>query len=157
MDGAPPPGAPYGAGSSPGPGNRESRRFLVLAAIVIVIVSFLALAYKPNLGGPDTPAGGAAQRLVTDMYGREVRVPAEIKRLVADKTVRMRTDVSLDDLRTHACVQRAERSNDHTVVYTDAPERLLEDLFRDGHAVRDLSVVDTELEAAFVSLTRTWA
>jgi ABC-2 type transport system ATP-binding protein len=100
-------------------------------------------------------ADAVARRIVVIHQGRVIAegTPREIKRIVADKTVRLVTDAPLEEIRAHASVQRAERSNAHTVVFTDAPERLLQDLFRDGRSVRDLSVVDTDLEAAFVSLT----
>jgi ABC-2 type transport system ATP-binding protein len=104
-------------------------------------------------------ADAVAGRIVVIHEGRVIAegAPRDIKRLVADKTVRMRTSATLEDVRARAEVQRAEQPNGHTVVYTDAPERLLESLFRDGHEVGDLTVTETELEAAFVSLTRTVA
>jgi ABC-2 type transport system ATP-binding protein len=102
-------------------------------------------------------ADAVAGRIVVIHEGRVIAegAPRDIKRIVADKTVRMRTDATLAELRARAEVQRAEQANGHTVVYTDAPERLLESLFREGREVRELTVTDTELEAAFVSLTRT--
>jgi len=74
------PGPPAVKSAATGQGNSESRRFLALAAVVIVIVSALALAYRPNL---DVPGTVADHHLVTDMYGRTVRVPGEINHLVA--------------------------------------------------------------------------
>jgi hypothetical protein len=39
-------------------------------------------------------------------------------------------------------------------VYTSEPERLLRELFAQGAELRDLTVTDADLEAAFVALTR---
>jgi ABC-2 type transport system ATP-binding protein len=100
-----------------------------------------------------------ATRIVVIHEGRVLAegTPREIKRLVADKTVRLKTDAPIDELRAAPGVQHAERAdghtNNHTVVYTHEPEALLATLFSAGRRVEDLTVTDTDLEAAFVSLT----
>lgn len=101
-------------------------------------------------------ADDVATRIVVIHEGRVIAqgTPREIKRLVADKTVRLKTDAPFDALRTANGVQHAERSNGHVVVYTHEPEALLASLFAQGCSVEDLTVTDTDLEAAFVSLTR---
>ena len=100
-------------------------------------------------------ADAFATRIVVIHQGRVIAngTPREIKRLVADKTVRLRTDAPVADLRAADGVQHAELENGHAVIYTHEPEALLGRLFRDGRTVEDLTVTDTDLEAAFVSLT----
>jgi ABC-2 type transport system ATP-binding protein len=104
-------------------------------------------------------ADAVATRIVVIHEGRGIAegTPREIKRLVADKTVRLRTSVPPEQLSARADVQRAERDGAHLVVYTNEPEAVLADLFRTGAEVADLTVTDTELEAAFVTLTGTRA
>jgi ABC-2 type transport system ATP-binding protein len=121
----------------------QVRQFAALGKTILFSTHYLA------------EADAVAQRIVVIHEGRLIAqgAPREIKRLVADKTVRMRTDAPLEALRERPYVQRAEREDAQVVVYTDAPEQLLEELFREGRQVRELRVTDTELEAAFVSLT----
>ena len=100
-------------------------------------------------------ADAFATRIVVIHQGRVIAegTPREIKRLVADKTIRMKTDAPLDALRRGPGVQHVEAVQGHLRVYTNDPETLLAGLFRDGRRVEDLSVTETDLEAAFVSLT----
>lgn len=96
-----------------------------------------------------------ASRVVVLHQGQVLRsgTPAEIKSLVAAKTVRLKTELSATAASQYPGVERAERENGHLVVYSNTPEVFLERLFREGHAVTDLTVKDTDLEAAFVRLT----
>jgi ABC-2 type transport system ATP-binding protein len=100
-------------------------------------------------------ADAVARRIVVIHHGRVLAqgTPLEIKRLVADTTVRFASDITVERLKALPCVQGAVRDEAHVVVYTSEPEDLLRRLFEDGAAVADLSVRDTDLEAAFVSLT----
>jgi ABC-2 type transport system ATP-binding protein len=100
-------------------------------------------------------ADAVASRIVVIHEGRVIAEgsPREIKRVVAEKTARFKTEVPVEVLRGYAGVKRAETVEGHAVVYTNEPEGLLARLFREGHRVEDLTVTDTELEAAFVSLT----
>jgi ABC-2 type transport system ATP-binding protein len=100
-------------------------------------------------------ADAVARRVVVVDHGRVIAegTPREIKRLVADTTVRFHADVALEHLRALPHVQRAELEEGFVVIATNEPEALLARLFADGLAIRDLRVTDTDLEAAFVHLT----
>ena len=96
-----------------------------------------------------------ARRVVVLQAGRVIAQgsPAEIKRLVADTTVRFRSDVSVDWL---AALPEVERAHDHDglrVLMTNAPEALLSRLISAGVELRELRVIDTDLDDAFVHLT----
>ena len=100
-------------------------------------------------------ADQAASRIVVIHKGQVLGsgTPAEIKSLVAAKTVRLQTELSAEEATRYPGVERAERENGHLVVYSNAPEVFLQRLFLQGHKVSDLTVKDTDLEAAFVRLT----
>ncbi len=97
-----------------------------------------------------------ANRIVVIHQGRLLTQgsPQAIKRLVAAKTIRLKTDAPLEKVLRLPEVQRAEVQNGQLTVYSNQPEAVLKALFREGHEVRDLTVSDTDLEAAFVSLTK---
>lgn len=102
-------------------------------------------------------ADAVAQRLVVIDRGHVIAegTPSEVKRRVADRTVRFRADLPPAALTDRPYVQRFElEPGGLTAVYTSEPERLLRELFADGVALRDLTVTDADLEAAFVALTR---
>ena len=100
-------------------------------------------------------ADAFARRVVVLHQGRLIADggPAEIKRLVSNKVVRLKVDLSADEARRYPGVVRAEDQDEQLVVYSDQPEAFLESLFRAGHRVTDLTVEDTDLEDAFVQLT----
>ena len=100
-------------------------------------------------------ADAVARRVVVVDHGRVIAegTPREIKRLVADTTVRFHADVDLERMRALPGVQRADLEDGFVVIATNEPEALLRRLFADGVAVRDLRVTDSDLEAAFVHLT----
>ena len=102
-------------------------------------------------------ADAVAQRLVVIDRGHVIAegTPSEVKRRVADRTVRFRADVPVAALVARPYVQRVEpEPGGLTAVYTSEPERLLRELFAQGADLRDLTVTDADLEAAFVALTR---
>jgi ABC-2 type transport system ATP-binding protein len=102
-------------------------------------------------------ADAVARRLVVIDKGRIIAegTPSEVKRRVAHRTVRFRADVPASDLEGRPDVQRVEiEPGGLTAVYTSEPERLLRELFAQGTELRDLTVTDADLEAAFVALTR---
>lgn len=111
-------------------------------------------------------ADAFADRVVVIHRGRVLKdgPPAAIKALVAAKTVRLATNLPLGDVRRIDGVEHAEvePSSPGTVpaglkrlvIQSNAPERLLRELVSKGVALYDLTVVDTDLEAAFVRLTR---
>jgi ABC-2 type transport system ATP-binding protein len=107
-----------------------------------------------------------ADRVVVIHRGRVLQdgPPAAIKALVAAKTVRLATDLPLADVRRIDGVEHAQLDAEahgaapagleRLIVQSNAPERLLSELVSRGRALHDLTVVDTDLEAAFVRLTR---
>lgn len=100
-------------------------------------------------------ADAHADRVVVLHQGRVLHsgTPAQIKRLVAAKTVRLRTDAPLERLKALPGAQRLEQHDGHVLVYSNEPEAFLGELVRQGYSMSDLTVRDTDLEAAFVSLT----
>ena len=104
-----------------------------------------------------------AHRIVVINRGRVIvdGTPSAVKATVAAKTVRLHTDAPPEVLRQIAGVRRVDV--DHTgaghpgtsqlTIQTSEPERLLAQLFRDDQRVLDLTVLDTDLESAFVHLT----
>lgn len=102
-------------------------------------------------------ADAVARRLIVIDKGRVIAegTPSEVKRRVADRTVRFRSDLPASALEGRPAVQRVEiEPGGLTAVYTSEPERLLRELFAQGAELRDLTVTDADLEAAFVALTR---
>jgi len=102
-------------------------------------------------------ADAVARRLVVIDKGRIIAegTPSEVKRRVADRTVRFRADLPAADLAGRPAVQRVEvEPGGLMAIYTSEPERLLRELFAQGIELRDLTVTDADLEAAFVALTR---
>ncbi len=97
-----------------------------------------------------------ASRIVVIHQGRLLiqGSPREIKGRVAAKTLRLTTDAPLAKVEALPEVQRAETHNGQLALYSNHPEAVLKALFFGGYDVRDLSVTDTDLEAAFVSLTK---
>jgi ABC-2 type transport system ATP-binding protein len=107
-----------------------------------------------------------ADRVVVIHRGRVLQdgPPAAIKALVAAKTVRLATDLPLAEVRRIDGVEDAELDPDapgaaptgleRLVVQSNAPERFLSELLSKGRVLRDLTVTDTDLEAAFVRLTQ---
>jgi ABC-2 type transport system ATP-binding protein len=107
-----------------------------------------------------------ADRVVVIHRGRVLQdgPPAAIKALVAAKTVRLATDLPLAEVRGIDGVEHAEvdleapgaapAGLERLVVQSTAPERFLGELLARGRALHDLTVVDTDLEAAFLRLTR---
>ena len=100
-------------------------------------------------------ADALAQRIVVINRGRIVAegTPAEIKRLVPNTVVRLRTDLPLDEAQRLPGVQHVAADGQHLVVSTSEPEALLRALFRADRQVADLTVQGADLEAAFRALT----
>ncbi|MEO8827346.1 ABC transporter ATP-binding protein [Lapillicoccus sp.] len=111
-----------------------------------------------NLGETDD----VADRIVVIDHGRLVAddTPAGIKGLVADRTVHLTTDASreelaaMDGVKALDAVDGTQGESGSWVVQTRRPEHLLETLFSRGRTVTGLQVVETDLEAAFLHLTR---
>lgn len=102
-------------------------------------------------------ADAVARRLVVIDRGRIIAegTPSDVKRRVADRTVRFRTGLPASALATRPGVQRVDlEPGGLLAVYTSEPEGLLRELFAEGAELRDLTVTDADLEAAFVALTR---
>ena len=111
-------------------------------------------------------ADSFADRVVVIHQGRMLTdgPPAAIKALVAAKTVRLATDLALTEVQGIDGVEQADLDPngrggapvglERLVVQSSAPERFLSELVSRGAALQDLTVADTDLEAAFVRLTR---
>jgi ABC-2 type transport system ATP-binding protein len=111
-------------------------------------------------------ADAFADRVVVIHQGRVLtdRPPAAIKALVAAKTVRLATDLPLEQAQGIDGVEHAEvdpnrpggtpAGLERLVVQSSAPERFLSELLSAGRTLHDLTIVDTDLEAAFVRLPR---
>jgi len=97
----------------------------------------------------------AARRVVVLHAGRVIAqgTPTDIKRLVADTTVRFRSAAELSWLAELPEVERAEARDGRQLLLTNAPEALLARLFAAGVELRELRVSDTDLDEAFVHLT----
>ena len=101
-------------------------------------------------------ADALAERIVVIDRGEVVAEgsPAEIKARVGGKVIRFRSLALTDGLLSQLPdIQRIEREGDAFTLYSTQPEKALENLFRQGVVVRDLEVVGTGLEEAFVALT----
>jgi ABC-2 type transport system ATP-binding protein len=132
----------------------QVRGFAALGKTILFSTHYLAEA--------DSIAG----RVVVIHQGRVLSdgPPAAIKALVAAKTVRLATDLPLAEVQVIDGVEHAELDPngpvatpvglERLVVQSSAPERLLSELVSRGAALHDLTVVDTDLEAAFVRLTQ---
>lgn len=117
-----------------------------------------------NLGETDD----VADRIVVIDHGHLVAddTPAGIKGLVADRTVHLTTGASREELAAIDGVKAVNGVNGvdavagatgesgSWVVQTTRPEHLLETLFSRGRTITGLQVVETDLEAAFLHLTR---
>lgn len=101
-------------------------------------------------------ADDVASRIVVIHQGKILTSgsPQEIKRVVAAKTVRFKGSLTPQDMKGYAGVQHAEQENAHLNIYTNEPEAFLARLFAEGHTIDDLSVHDTDLESAFMTLTQ---
>lgn len=130
----------------------ESRRAFWLQVQGFAALGKTILFSTHYLEEADTYAG----RVVVLHQGQVLRsgTPAQIKQLVAAKTVRLQTDLSLEAAQKFPAVERVMQENSHLVVYSNQPERFLAELVKTGHSMSDLTIKDTDLEAAFVSLTK---
>jgi ABC-2 type transport system ATP-binding protein len=101
-------------------------------------------------------ADAIADRIVVIHQGQIIKdgSPHDIKRLVAAKTVKLKTDVWLEQAQSFPAVERATQDNGYLTIYSNEPEKFISELIRKGHTMTDLTVTDTDLEAAFVSLTQ---
>lgn len=100
-------------------------------------------------------ADAVAHRVVVIHQGRVLAdgSPREIKRLVAAKTVRMQSTLSVEEAVRYTGVERAEIDQGYLKIYTNQPEVFLRQVFQEDLTVNDLTVNDTDLETAFVGLT----
>jgi ABC-2 type transport system ATP-binding protein len=111
-----------------------------------------------NLGEADA----LADRIVVISHGRVVAdgTAEQIKSTVAGRTVTLVTDAPIDHLAGLPGVRHVEVAPGaapdavlpELVVHTSEPEALLRSLFLAGRLVRELSVIDADLETAFMHL-----
>lgn len=103
-------------------------------------------------------AQALADRVVLIAHGRIIAdgTPTEVTALTATKTIRLRTDAGADVLAALPGVQRVQADPDgdphRFVVHGPHPEAALRALFASAASVTDLTVVDADLESAFVDL-----
>jgi ABC-2 type transport system ATP-binding protein len=99
-------------------------------------------------------ADAIADRVVVIHQGQVIKSgsPHDIKRLVAAKTIKLKTDLWLERAQNFPAVERATQDNGYLTIYSNEPEKFISELIGKGHTMRDLTVTDTDLEAAFVSL-----
>ncbi|MGH3383166.1 MAG: ABC transporter ATP-binding protein [Nocardioidaceae bacterium] len=108
-------------------------------------------------------ADAVADRVLVIHRGRLIQdgPPAALKALVAARTIRVATDLPLDDLRAIAGVDQVAADVDRTApaglqyvtVRSSRPEEVVAQISIAGCRLHDLTVEDTDLEAAFVRLT----
>ncbi len=100
-------------------------------------------------------ADALASRIVVINQGRIVAegTPSEIKRLVPNTVVRLRTNLPIEQAQAMPGVQHVAADNAHLVVSTSEPEAFLRALFRADWQAADLNVQGADLETAFRVLT----
>ncbi len=100
-------------------------------------------------------ADALASRIVVINQGRIVAegAPYEIKRLVPNTIVRLRTNAPIDQAQALPGVQHVVADNNHLIVSSSEPEAFLRALFRADWQVADLTVQGADLETAFRALT----
>lgn len=101
-------------------------------------------------------ADAIASRIIVIHQGQVMATgsPAEIKQLVAAKTLRFKTSVPVETLSQYPDVEHVERQNGEVMLLTNAAEAVLEKLFQDKIPVSHLTVTETDLESAFITLTK---
>jgi ABC-2 type transport system ATP-binding protein len=100
-------------------------------------------------------ADALASRVVVIQHGRVIAEghPQEIKGLVTETEVRMRTDLTSDAARSFPGVRATRTEQGQLVVATTEPEAFLRHVFQDGYRVAELSVQRADLEQAFLHMT----
>lgn len=113
-----------------------------------------------------TEADTVADRVVVIQDGRMVAdaTPEELKRMVAAKVVGVTTDASVATVEMFPGIERVQvdRAPGHTVppgmrrllIDVTHAEDVVVPLVQQGYVIADLRIDDTDLEAAFVHLTR---
>ena len=101
-------------------------------------------------------ADALASRIVVINRGQIVAEgpPAQIKRLVPNAIVRLRTDLPAEQAKLLPGVQRVEADASGLAVSTSEPEAFLRAVFRADWQVADLSVQGADLETAFRALIK---
>lgn len=101
-------------------------------------------------------ADAIASRIIVIHQGQVMATgsPAEIKQLVAAKTLRFNTSVPVETLCQYPDVEHVERQNGEVMLLTNAAEAVLQKLFQDKIPVSHLTVTETDLESAFITLTK---
>ncbi|WP_158607611.1 ABC transporter ATP-binding protein [Flexivirga caeni] len=97
-----------------------------------------------------------ADRVVVLHHGRKIAdgTTAEIVGAVGVRRVQLRAAIRGEELANHGGVRSVSRTPDGRFdLLTTDPEGLLRTLVTAGHRIADLTVVDADLESAFVALT----
>ena len=78
--------------------------------------------------------------------------PSEIKAVVADKTIRFKTDLNSEQAKELGF--NLQTDADYKLIYTQNAEETIAKLFAKNIKIKDLTITATDLEAAFLSLTK---
>ncbi len=78
--------------------------------------------------------------------------PSEIKAVVADKTIRFKTDLKPEQAKELGFNLQIDA--DYKLIYTQNAEETIAKLFAKNIEIKDLTITATDLEAAFLSLTK---
>ena len=78
--------------------------------------------------------------------------PSEIKAVVADKTIRFKTDLKPEQAKELGF--NLQTDADYKLIYTQNAEETIAKLFAKNIKIEDLTITATDLEAAFLSLTK---
>ena len=133
----------------------SKRAFWAQAEIAVAAGTTLVFATH-DLVEADT----VAERVVVLGNGRILAdaTPSELKALVAGKILTVTTDAAADRVAAlpgvdHVLVESDDGDGARLIVRGDRPELVVHGLVRDGWRVDDLTIVDAELEQAFLHLT----
>jgi ABC-2 type transport system ATP-binding protein len=102
-------------------------------------------------------AEALADRIIVLDHGRVVAdgTQTDIKARFATRTIRCRTQLSHDALGALPGVRSVAQAGMHLVLQSEAVEQTMRALLDRDATASDLSIADTELEDAFLALTRT--
>jgi ABC-2 type transport system ATP-binding protein len=100
-------------------------------------------------------ADALASRVIVMQSGRILAEgsPQEIRGLVVETQVRLRTDLTSAEARSYPGVRAVQIEHGQMVVSTSEPEAFLQQVFQAGHLVAELSVQRADLEQAFLHMT----
>lgn len=78
--------------------------------------------------------------------------PTDIKAVVADKTIRFKTNIN--QIEAKELGFDIKKDAEYSIIYTQNAEQTIAKLFAKNIEIKDLTITATDLEAAFISLTK---